>query len=55
MAWRALRPGGRLWLVGKNNELMARRTEEAFGNLEILRRRGYSIVTAIRQDTRRYS
>lgn len=55
MAWRALRPGGKVWLVGKNNEHMTRRTEEVFGNVEVLRRRGYSVVTAIRQDTRVYS
>lgn len=54
MAWRALRPGGKVLLVGKNNPLMVTRTEEQFGNVEVLRRRGYSIVVGVKQDTRRY-
>ena len=54
MAWRALKPGGRMWLVAKANEHLPRRVEETFGNIEVLRRRGYSILTAQRANTRRY-
>lgn len=54
MAWRALRPGGQLWLVGKNNPHMLQKTEEVFSNAELFRRRGYQIVKADRPDTRRY-
>ena len=54
MAWRALRPGGQVWLVGKNNAHLVQKTEEAFGNVDVLRRRGYSVVTAVRGDTRKY-
>lgn len=54
MAWRALRPGGQVWIVGKKNPRMIQKAEEIFGNSEEFRRRGYSIVKATRGDTRRY-
>lgn len=53
-ARRALRPGGRLFVVAKNNPRLVRRVREVFGNLEELRRRGYTILAAVREDGRRY-
>ena len=54
MAYRALRPGGQVWIVGKSNARMMQTTEEVFGSAEVFRRRGYSVVKATRADTRRY-
>lgn len=54
MAFRALKPGGEVWIVGKNNPRMVTKTEEIFGAAEVLRRRGYSIIKAVKKDLRRY-
>lgn len=54
MAWRALRPGGQVWIVGKSNPHMVTKAEELFENVEVLRRRGYSVVKGVRQDTRKF-
>jgi 16S rRNA G1207 methylase RsmC len=54
MAYRALRPGGQVWIVGKSNARMIQTAEEVFGEAEEFRRRGYSIIKATRADTRKY-
>lgn len=48
LAHRALRPGGRLWMVGKNNTRMAEAVEEVFGAVEVRKRRGYDIAVGRR-------
>jgi 16S rRNA (guanine1207-N2)-methyltransferase len=45
-AHRALRPGGRVQMVAKNNPKLAARIKEVFGNATETRRWGYQIVTA---------
>ena len=45
----ALRPGGCLWLVAKNNSHLAERAEEVFDSVETFGRRGYDVIAASRQ------
>lgn len=45
-AFHVLRPGGKVWLVGKNNNKLISRTGEIFENVIPLRRRGFDVVGA---------
>jgi 16S rRNA (guanine1207-N2)-methyltransferase len=47
-AHKALRPGGRAYLVAKNNERLLARAEELFGAAQDERRWGYQVVSATR-------
>lgn len=49
LAQRALKRGGRLWMVGKNNLKMVELVHEVFGDAQVHRRRGYMVADAIKK------
>lgn len=46
LAHRALRRGGKLWMVGKNNIKMVEIVHEVFGDAQVRNRRGYMVAGA---------
>lgn len=46
LAQRALKRGGKLWMVGKNNIRMVEIVHEVFGDAQVHNRRGYMIASA---------
>ncbi|MCE5228077.1 methyltransferase [bacterium] len=49
LAQRALRRGGRMWMVGKNNIKMVELVHEIFGDAQTHNRRGYLIASATKK------
>lgn len=45
----ALRPGGAAWFVTKTNPLLEKRMRELFGNVRVIKRRGYCIFVATKR------
>jgi 16S rRNA (guanine1207-N2)-methyltransferase len=45
----ALRPGGTAWFVTKTNPLLEARMREWFGNVRVVKRRGYSVFVATKR------
>lgn len=47
-AHRALRPGGAVWFVTKTNPLLEERMRGLFGEIRVLKRRGYHVFHAVK-------
>lgn len=52
-AYQCLRPGGRAYMVAKNTSWHEQFMADLFGNMQLVRRRGYGVVSAVRSPSAR--